>query len=67
MVFGDDYGIKPIFTNAGSLKRQLSKKVDKELFFSPSAKFAVVHSSTINPCQYSVTFLKGPGFQANTM
>ena len=30
------------------------------------AKIVIVHSSTMNPCQYSAAVLKGQGFQENT-
>ena len=39
------------------------KKVCNWLSLSPSRKFVIVHSSTMNPCIYSVLVLKGQGFQ----
>ena len=49
--------IEPTFIHTFSLKRGAIKKVFKSIGFFFSVKFAIVHFSTINPCQYSVVVL----------
>ena len=51
------------FTSTKSLKRYLSKKIEDELSFFPSGKFVIVHSSSVNPCEYSIATLQGDGLR----
>lgn len=53
--------MESVFTHTTSLKGELLKKVLRWIFF-PSTKFVIVHSSTINPCQYSILVLEKQRF-----
>ena len=56
-----DYGNETIFTQKVSFKREILKKFENELDFFPSENYVIEHSSTMNPCLYSVTVFKGQG------
>ena len=61
----NDYGIETIFAQTVSFKREILKKFETELDFFPSGKCVIGHSSTMNPCWYSVAVLKGQGLTSH--
>ena len=59
----NDHGIELIFTHLFRLKRELLKKFENESDFFLLAKLVIVHSSTMNPYEYSIADLKAQVFQ----
>ena len=59
----EEYGIGAIYEHSVSLKRDLLAKFTDQIDFFPCGKYVIVHSSNINPCEYSIAVLKGKGMQ----
>eukprot|EP00794_Sanderia_malayensis_P016356 gene16356-18001_t len=53
----------PLIKETKSLRRAIEKKIGEEIGFFPSGKFWIVHSTDINPCEYSVATLLGRGLR----
>ena len=57
------YQKEAYFLHEADLKRKLIAEFDESISFFSSGKFAIVHSSDTNPCQYGVAFLQGSGLR----
>lgn len=59
----EENDIKPPLAHTVSLKRELVKHFKEEIDFFQNGKYVVVHSSLMNPCEYSVATLLGHGLR----
>ena len=58
-MYSEESGMDPVVTSTATLKRRLIEEFGDEIGFFPTGKYVIVHSSSINPCEYSVATLKG--------
>ncbi len=59
----EENDIEPPLAHTVSLKRELVKHFKEEIDFFQNGKYVVVHSSLMNPCEYSVATLLGHGLR----
>eukprot|EP00794_Sanderia_malayensis_P016277 gene16277-17916_t len=55
---------RPAITETKSLRRLLEKELGDQIGFFPSGIYRIVHSTDINPCEYSVATLHGCGLRS---
>ena len=55
----EEAGVDSVVTSTATLKRRLTEEFGDDIGFFPTGKYVIVHSSSINPCEYSVATLKG--------
>eukprot|EP00794_Sanderia_malayensis_P002887 gene2888-3341_t len=58
-LFSEENDMDPIVTSTSTLKRKLVAEFGDQIEFFPVGKYIIVHSCTVNPCEYSVATLKG--------
>ena len=58
-MYSEENSIDPVVTSTATLKRRLVAEFGDEIGFFSTGKYVIVHSSAINPCEYSVATLKG--------
>lgn len=60
----EEYDLEdPISEHSITLKRLIMKQFPDEIDFFPISKYVIVHSSGMNPCEYSVNILQGKGLR----
>eukprot|EP00794_Sanderia_malayensis_P017244 gene17244-18963_t len=55
---------RPAIAETKSLRRLLEKELGDQIGFFPSGIYRIVHSTDINPCEYSVATLHGCGLRS---
>ena len=63
-VLSEENGLEDsVIKTTSTLKRKINETYSDEISFFPKGKFLLVHSSDMNPCEYSVATLHGYGLR----
>ena len=55
----EDNGSENVLPHTSTLKKRLAKEFPEELGFYPVGRYVIVHSSDMNPCDYTVCHTQG--------
>lgn len=58
-VISEGNGVNAVVTNTATLRRKLAEEFGEDIGFFPTGRYVIVHSSLMNPCEYSITTLEG--------
>ena len=59
----NDFGLATIWKSTKSLRNKLEEKFGDNIAFNPNGFCVIVHSSTMQPCDYSLSTIKGCGLR----